>query len=150
MGCADPNISGRTFRIQQLRRISEPALHPARQLTVILLAPCALLPEAPEGDEPCLQVSQRPACNWTTRPFSQGSAGPVPPLLLLHGFPETHLMWRDIAVALAHNFTVIAADLRGYGQSGCPVSSADQAHTPSAPWPETWFKSCSSWDLSSS
>lgn len=56
--------------------------------------------------------------------------GTGPPLLLLHGFPETHLMWRDTAVALAPRFTVVAADLRGYGQSGCPVSSAD--HSPYA------------------
>ncbi|MCV3210933.1 alpha/beta hydrolase [Mesorhizobium sp. YC-39] len=53
--------------------------------------------------------------------------GTGPPLLLLHGFPETHLMWRDIATALAPRFTVVAADLRGYGQSGCPASSADHA-----------------------
>ncbi|RUV28514.1 MULTISPECIES: alpha/beta hydrolase [unclassified Mesorhizobium] len=56
--------------------------------------------------------------------------GTGPPLLLLHGFPETHLMWRDIATAMAPRFTVVAADLRGYGQSGCPVSSAD--HSPYA------------------
>ncbi|MER9594541.1 alpha/beta hydrolase [Mesorhizobium sp. M0244] len=56
--------------------------------------------------------------------------GTGPPLLFLHGFPETHLMWRDIAVALAPRFTVVAADLRGYGQSGCPVSSSD--HSPYA------------------
>jgi haloacetate dehalogenase len=56
--------------------------------------------------------------------------GTGPPLLLLHGFPETHLMWRDTAVALAPRFTVVAADLRGYGQSGRPVSSAD--HSPYA------------------
>lgn len=53
--------------------------------------------------------------------------GTGPPLLLLHGFPETHLMWRDIAAELAPRFTVVAADLRGYGQSGCPASSADHA-----------------------
>ncbi|MGX5842488.1 alpha/beta fold hydrolase [Mesorhizobium sp. ArgA1] len=53
--------------------------------------------------------------------------GDGPPLLLLHGFPETHVMWRDIAVALAPNFSVVAADLRGYGQSGCPASVADHA-----------------------
>ncbi|MER8418523.1 alpha/beta hydrolase [Mesorhizobium sp. M0166] len=53
--------------------------------------------------------------------------GTGPPLLLLHGFPETHLMWRDIAEALAPRFTVVAADLRGYGRSGCPVSSADHS-----------------------
>ncbi|MBM2711479.1 alpha/beta hydrolase [Mesorhizobium caraganae] len=52
-------------------------------------------------------------------------AGSGPPLLLLHGFPETHVMWRDIAVALAQHFSVVVADLRGYGQSGCPGSDAD-------------------------
>ena len=52
-------------------------------------------------------------------------AGSGPPLLLLHGFPETHVMWRDIAVALAQRFSVVVADLRGYGQSGCPGSDAD-------------------------
>lgn len=54
--------------------------------------------------------------------------GNGPPLLLLHGFPETHLMWRDIAPLLADHFTVICADLRGYGQSGCPKS--DTLHFP--------------------
>jgi len=49
------------------------------------------------------------------------------PLLLLHGFPETYLMWRDIAPVLAEHFTVICADLRGYGQSGCPASKDDHA-----------------------
>ena len=50
--------------------------------------------------------------------------GSDPPLLLLHGFPETHLMWRDIAPALAQQFSVVCADLRGYGQSSCPGSDA--------------------------
>jgi len=50
-----------------------------------------------------------------------------PPLLLLHGFPQTHLMWRDIAPLLAEEFTVICADLRGYGASSCPPSTADHA-----------------------
>jgi haloacetate dehalogenase len=54
-------------------------------------------------------------------------AGSGPPLLLLHGFPETHLMWRDVAPALARRFTVVCADLRGYGQSGCPPSTPDHA-----------------------
>lgn len=49
-------------------------------------------------------------------------------MLLLHGFPQTHVMWRDIAPLLAADFSVICADLRGYGQSGCPVS--DERHTP--------------------
>jgi len=52
--------------------------------------------------------------------------GNGPPVLLLHGFPQTHLMWRSIAPLLAEQFTVICADLRGYGQSGCPP--ADKEH----------------------
>ena len=54
-----------------------------------------------------------------------GSGAPV---LLLHGFPQTHLMWREIAPALMCDFTVVCADLRGYGASGCPVS--DDEHAP--------------------
>ena len=47
------------------------------------------------------------------------------PVLLLHGFPETHLMWHRIAPQLAEVFTVICADLRGYGASGKPPSTHD-------------------------
>ncbi|WID95614.1 alpha/beta hydrolase [Bosea vestrisii] len=54
--------------------------------------------------------------------------GSGPPLLLLHGFPQTHLMWRDVAPLLAEEFTVICADLRGYGASSCPSSTTD--HVP--------------------
>src|SRR5437764_963495 len=54
-----------------------------------------------------------------------GGAGP--PILLLHGFPQTHLMWRDVAPLLARRFTVVCADLRGYGRSGCPASTTDHA-----------------------
>jgi haloacetate dehalogenase len=55
------------------------------------------------------------------------SRGTGPPLLLLHGFPQTHLMWRNVAPRLARTFTVVCADLRGYGDSGCPPSAADHA-----------------------
>lgn len=55
------------------------------------------------------------------------SHGSGPPILLLHGFPETHLMWRGVAPLLARNFTTICADLRGYGRSGCPVSTPSHA-----------------------
>ncbi len=53
--------------------------------------------------------------------------GDGPGLLLLHGFPETHLMWRDIAPRLAESYTVVAADLRGYGGSSTPASTPDHA-----------------------
>jgi haloacetate dehalogenase len=54
-------------------------------------------------------------------------AGSGPPVLLLHGFPQTHLMWRGVAPRLAATFTVVCADLRGYGRSGCPPSTPDHA-----------------------
>jgi haloacetate dehalogenase len=54
-------------------------------------------------------------------------SGSGPPLLLLHGFPETHLMWRRVAPLLARHSTIVCADLRGYGASGCPASTADHA-----------------------
>ncbi|MEC3916134.1 alpha/beta fold hydrolase [Nocardia sp. CDC160] len=51
--------------------------------------------------------------------------GTGPPVLLLHGIPETHLMWHHVASELAETFTVVATDLRGYGDSGTPPSAPD-------------------------
>jgi haloacetate dehalogenase len=51
--------------------------------------------------------------------------GNSPPLLLLHGHPQTHLMWHKIAPRLAQEFTVVAADLRGYGDSSKPLTTPD-------------------------
>ena len=52
-------------------------------------------------------------------------SGAGPAVLLLHGFPETLLMWRGIAPLLEAEFTVVRADLRGYGDSSCPPSASD-------------------------
>jgi len=46
--------------------------------------------------------------------------GSGPPVLLLHGYPQTHVCWHKMAPALAREFTLVVADLRGYGQSSCP------------------------------
>ena len=54
--------------------------------------------------------------------------GSGPPLLLLHGSPQTHVMWHLLAPRLAEDFTVIATDLRGYGDSSKPETTPD--HTP--------------------
>jgi len=54
-------------------------------------------------------------------------AGTGPPVLLLHGFPETHIMWHRVAPKLVDRFTVVCADLRGYGASGKPPSTPDHA-----------------------
>jgi haloacetate dehalogenase len=54
--------------------------------------------------------------------------GSGPPLLLLHGCPQTLVMWRNIAPALAEQFTIVAADLRGYGDSSKPRGQPDHSN----------------------
>jgi haloacetate dehalogenase len=49
------------------------------------------------------------------------------PVLLLHGYPQTHVVWRHVAPALAEDFTVVCADLRGYGDSDKPAGGDDHA-----------------------
>jgi haloacetate dehalogenase len=53
--------------------------------------------------------------------------GSGPPVLLLRGYPQTHVIWRHVAEALARSHTVIASDLRGYGDSGKPASQVDHS-----------------------
>jgi haloacetate dehalogenase len=55
------------------------------------------------------------------------TGGSGPPLLLLHGYPQTHAMWHAVAPRLAESFTVVCSDLRGYGDSSKPASSASHA-----------------------
>ena len=54
-------------------------------------------------------------------------AGAGPPVLLLHGYPQTHALWHLVAPRLAERFTVVAPDLRGYGDSSTPPSDASHA-----------------------
>jgi len=54
--------------------------------------------------------------------------GSGPPLLLLHGYPQTHLIWRQVAPRLAERFTVVATDLRGYGDSSKPPGLPDHSN----------------------
>ena len=65
------------------------------------------------------------ATTETTIHGRRGGTGP--PVLLLHGIPETHLMWHRVAPRLAERFTVVATDLRGFGDSGTPPSTPDHA-----------------------
>jgi len=55
------------------------------------------------------------------------TGGSGPPLLLLHGYPQTHLIWRKVAPRLAQTFTVVATDLRGYGDSSKPAGQPDHS-----------------------
>lgn len=67
------------------------------------------------------------------RPFRQAAngveiagviGGSGPPLLLLHGHPQSHVIWHKLAGELAREYTVVATDLRGYGASSKPAGSA--------------------------
>jgi haloacetate dehalogenase len=56
------------------------------------------------------------------------TGGEGPPVLLLHGYPETHAMWHKVAPALARDYTVVCADLRGYGDSSKPRGLPDHSN----------------------
>src|ERR671913_1164884 len=56
-----------------------------------------------------------------------GGTGPA--IVLLHGFPQTHYMWRDVAPELAAEHTVIVPDLRGYGASGKPPEAGPHTYS---------------------
>ena len=59
-------------------------------------------------------------CGDVTINVRHGGSGP--PILLLHGYPQTHMEWHKVAPLLAENYTVICPDLRGYGDSEKPPS----------------------------
>jgi haloacetate dehalogenase len=54
--------------------------------------------------------------------------GQGPPILLLHGAPQTHVVWHSVAPQLAANYTVVATDLRGYGDSSKPPDGENHAN----------------------
>lgn len=60
-------------------------------------------------------------------PVNLVTGGSGPPLLLLHGYPQTHALWHKVAPRLAQRFTLVAPDLRGYGDSGKPATDAQHA-----------------------
>lgn len=70
---------------------------------------------------------QRGKCNVNDVTINYRKGGSGPPLLLLHGYPQTHVIWHEIADQLAERFTVVAADLRGYGDSSKPAGGPDHS-----------------------
>ena len=68
--------------------------------------------------------------------------GEGPPVLLLHGYPQTHIEWRKIAPDLAKSHTLVIPDLRGYGDSGKPPAGDNHVNYRSARWrwirPRSW------------
>jgi haloacetate dehalogenase len=68
-------------------------------------------------------TSKRIATSGAEIALVQGGSGP--PLLLVHGYPQSHVMWHKVAPRLAERFTVVVPDLRGYGSSSKPPSDDD-------------------------
>jgi pimeloyl-ACP methyl ester carboxylesterase len=78
------------------------------------------------GDAPATSAVRLPGFEYRRMDvegvsISYAVSAEVSPLLLLQGYPENHLIWRDVAPSLAHEHTVVLADLRGYGNSGKPA-----------------------------
>jgi haloacetate dehalogenase len=71
-------------------------------------------------------ASKKLRTSGATINFVSGGKGPA--LLLLHGYPETHAMWHKVAPLLAREYTVVCADLRGYGDSSKPKGRPDHAN----------------------
>jgi haloacetate dehalogenase len=72
--------------------------------------------------------ARRHAVNGTQIHARTGGRADAPPLLLLHGFPQTHAMWQRVATRLAPHFSLVLPDLRGYGDSAQPVGTGDHAN----------------------
>ncbi len=70
-------------------------------------------------------TTKKATVNGTTIHYRIGGKGK--PLLLLHGYPQSHVIWHKIAPFLAERYTVVASDLRGYGDSGKPATVPDHS-----------------------
>src|SRR4051794_11166156 len=77
-------------------------------------------PDLPAASGPIATADYR-RCRIGDTEYLIAIAGDGAPLLLLHGFPQTHYCWRDVLPALAESQTVVAPDLRGYGGSHSPA-----------------------------
>jgi haloacetate dehalogenase len=76
---------------------------------------------------PGFSVEQRVADGVRINVCHNVGTGERPPLLLLHGFPQTHAIWHKVAPHLATHYTLVMPDLRGYGDSDKPVGPADHS-----------------------
>jgi haloacetate dehalogenase len=91
-------------------------------------APIARIARAPTGRPDVFDSFERAARTVEGNAIHYVRGGSGAPLLLLHGYPQTHVIWHRVAPRLAERFTVVAPDLRGYGDSGKPPSAPD--HSP--------------------
>src|SRR3984893_16653426 len=80
-------------------------------------------PQTPERD--FFAGFKREQIKTTGATINVVHGGKGSPVLLMHGIPETHLLWRKVAPILSQNFTLVITDLRGYGDSSKPPGGAD-------------------------
>ena len=139
-----------------------------RGLVQALAAGAAASAVTPALAEPTAVVAEATSADYTRDPTRWGSAevatlfpgfkhldmrtkgaiirvrhgGSGPPLLLLHGYPNNHVLWYAVAARLAQRYHVVLADLRGYGDAHrCPSRSPISSTTASASWPRTRSRS---------
>src|SRR5439155_14369877 len=72
------------------------------------------------ADAPLFPGFKTPKIKTSGATINLVSGGKGSPVLLMHGYPQTHVLWHKIAPKLAEKFSVVAADLRGYGDSSKP------------------------------
>ncbi|GAA2094875.1 alpha/beta hydrolase [Streptomyces albiaxialis] len=81
----------------------------------------------PAPSLPGFTYERLPGADGVSLNVAVGGSGS--PVVLLHGFPQTHLMWRHVAAALAEDHTVICPDLRGYGASDKPAETGPEVYS---------------------
>jgi haloacetate dehalogenase len=102
------------------------ALGPVAAENVLFSSALTAAPAAPQTPERDFFAGFRRAQIKTTgATINVVHGGKGSPVLLLHGIPETHVLWRKVAPVLAQNFTLVIADLRGYGDGSKPPGGAD-------------------------
>jgi haloacetate dehalogenase len=93
------------------------------QHTAIAAAVAAAIPgsaSAAQADAPLFPGFKTVKIRTLGASINVVAGGSGPPVLLMHGYPETHVLWHKVAPKLAETFYVVAADLRGYGDSSKP------------------------------
>jgi haloacetate dehalogenase len=111
-------IDGGRRRFLSMAAISLAAAKPGFARSALAPSELAALPEAESSAFfPGFSAETVETSGTTIHVFRKGSGRP---LLLLHGYPETHLTWHKVAPKLAEQFSVVVPDLRGYGNSGKP------------------------------
>jgi haloacetate dehalogenase len=116
-----PDSSRREFTKKSLLL----ALGPVAGESAILSSPLSTLAEPQTSGRDFFPGFRRAQIKTTGATINVVHGGKGSPVLLLHGIPETHVLWRKVAPVLAHNFTLVIADLRGYGDSSKPPGGAD-------------------------